>query len=72
MNVSYDKTYDSLSHVDYIIFGERSQLTIDPDECTLVSEPEEYPKVYKINDPKHMPDIKCNIITITQNEFDAK
>ena len=72
MNVSYDKTYDSLSHVDYIIFGERSQLTIDPDECTLVSGPEEYPKVYKINDPKHMPDIKCNIITITQNEFDAK
>ena len=72
LNVSFDQVYDSLNRVDYIITEEFSQITIDEDDYTLVSGPMEYPKVYKINDPEHMPNISVNSVTITQDDLDAK
>lgn len=71
-NIRFGDTYDSLDKVDYIIFEDMEDVSLDASQCTLVESPMQGPVVYKINDPYHIPDMVFHSISILQDSLDEE
>ena len=71
-NIKYNKTYDNLQKVDYIIFDSKNAATVTDPSCVKVEGPMDDPVVYKLNNPQKIPEMIFHNVTITQDQLDAK